>query len=87
MPAPEGTEAWRETSAAAEWPPSSRSTGSKAGHSRVQRSRQAEKLATYAAGSCLAADLAPGPPDAIPREAKRQSSSDIGLSMRWLRAA
>ena len=57
----------------------------KPGQIRAPRSRHAEKLATYAAGVCSAAERAPSPSEAMPRDAKRHSSSERGLHTRRLR--
>ena len=57
--------------------------GQKAGRSWQRSSWQAEKLATKAAGACSAANLAPSPPAAMPRNARRQSSSETGRPIRW----
>ena len=51
-----------------------------------QRSRHAEKLPTQAAGACSPADRAPIPPEVVPRDARRQSSSERGAPMRRPRA-
>ena len=40
------------------------------------------KLATYAAGACSAANLAPSPPEAMQRDARRQPSSNRERPMR-----
>ena len=48
----------------------------------AHRSRHAEKLATKAAGACSAAERAPLPPNAMPRDASRQSPSERGVPSR-----
>ena len=70
MPVPGEKDAWRPPQ-----PSSASHHQGRGDRNRAQVSRQAAKLARQAARACSAADLAPTPPDAIPRDAKRQSSS------------
>ena len=79
MLALEGMTLRREPSAAARRQPSSRSRGSKSDQSLQHSSWQAEKLATWG----LAAHLPPSPPAVMPRDARRQSSSERGRPIRW----